>query len=203
MNPVVVLAAIPISLAPAGFKPALIETLGRIGLPVAGSVAYRLPPAGRGMAAANPPPPSPPPVPLFVAAPAHPTLTRRPVPAPLTTAPALPLPAWSEPELAALMIGDLVTPDRKLASRSEPVTEVAVVAPLAEDVRLAEGEWVEEWVAEGLVPDETSAMLAPPPPLDAPAPVVPAFEPTFLSPAARSSAAPARRRKRWFRIIEA
>ena len=71
LDPVLVLAAIPISVTPAGFKPALVETLSRIGLPVSGSVAYRLPPGGRGMAAATPLPPPPPPRPSRRSSPRH------------------------------------------------------------------------------------------------------------------------------------
>ena len=59
------------------------------------------------------------------------------------------------------------------------------------------------WVPEGLAPEVTDAQLAPPPPLDAPTPVVPAFEPTTVGTVARSGPDLGGRRKRWFRIADA
>ncbi|HEY5153957.1 MAG TPA: hypothetical protein VIJ47_04430 [Acidimicrobiales bacterium] len=221
LDPVVVLAAIPIAVTPAGFKPALVETLGRVGLPVSGSVAHRLPPGARGMVAANPPPPPSPPVLSLVATPplgppgGAPHLTAddavgQPGPRRLRV---LPAEAEREPELAALMIEDHAggtpppsdpEPRPTATAPAMPVRHAdRIPSPASEPASGEPDEWVDEWVAEGVVPVDDGALLAPPPRLDAPTPVVPAFEQTAFGAAARSGPAPANRRKRWFRFIEA
>ena len=231
LDPVVVLAAIPISVAPAGFKPALVQTLAQIGLPVAGSVAYRLPPAARAMSAALPPPPTAPPVPSFVAAPPPPSpapseaLPDRPAPSAIAAAPVLaavpPLPvsAQREPELYSLMTPEADIPRRKVPFRFGSIDEAAASdglaardngvdgdrldgdGPHADGGDADEGEWAHMWVTEDVAPELSSALLAPPPPPNAPTPVVPSFERTYLSPA--PAAELGSRRKRWFRAVEA
>ncbi len=142
LDPVLVLAAVPISVTPAGFKPALIETLSQAGLPVSGSVAYRLPSVGRGLSALPPPPPG--------------------------------------------------------AETGDPADDHDVDGDHADDE-----EHAGQWLVGGLPPVDAGAVLAPPPPPDAPAPVVPAFEPTAIGTVARSAPDLAARRKRWFRIADA
>jgi hypothetical protein len=193
-DPVAVLAAIPVGMAPAGFKPALIEVLARIGLPVSGSVAHRLPAAASALPAADPRLP-PQPYPNYVATADH-TVRYGPgaEPAPSIESSRFAGPTHvdrrasggGEPELPALVLDDprwsrgsrtgrhaepepLAADDGSYTPRhAEPVAQHAASDPAVDD------EWVDEWLAEGVAEaTRRGSLLAPPPSPEDPTPIVP------------------------------
>ena len=99
--------------------------------------------------------------------------------------------------------GSTVEESAAAAAPADPAGPRVADGPDADSDDADEGEWAHLWVAEEAPAELSTALLAPPPPPNAPTPVVPSFERTYLSPTPGSASELGSRRKRWFRAVDA